>query len=245
VSPFQALNAPGLTRQHAAINCLAASIDGTAIAQLRDQELSEMLLALVSFASRDNYQSALLEWADERLAFQAKYNLMERNALERASLTNRIPRSGFHFFTHTKANLRHHLLMIRENALRLAGRIIMADDRFDVVRCSYILEGHPKLIHQLLDLALLPRSSSSPHCELDSLAMFVLSRFMRAPGPHGCASWMERDLVDGLDIVPMEHWTAFNHSLRHFRCFGSLPDKLIKSLTEASEGYDRLVSWVP
>jgi len=63
-------HASGFTRQHAAVKRLATNIDGVLISGLKDQELVGLFLALVTFASRDNYQAALLEWADQKLSFR-------------------------------------------------------------------------------------------------------------------------------------------------------------------------------
>lgn len=205
-----------------------------------------MFLALVTFASRDNYEAALLEWTDKRLSFQGAYGIMERYACFYAGLGSLVPRNGFHSFCYTKTGLRQHLLMSRENALRLAGHILMADHSFTIMLYGNILQHHPEVIDQLLDLALLPRSSVAPQCELDTLAMFALSRLIHPPGPLGCAAWMERELIDGQEIVPEDHWLAFNVSLKVLCNRPGALDKLVaayrKSVTEASEGNDRLIS---
>ena len=136
--------------------------------------------------------------------------------------------------------------MVRESALRLAVRLLMADDRFDPKNCQAILQKHPELIGKLLDLALLPRSSSVPHCELDVLAIFALSRLVAAPGAHSCALWMDRQLTRASKVVREEDWVAFYDGL--ICDFPKALDRLVgayrKGITEFSEGYDHLMSRV-
>ena len=136
--------------------------------------------------------------------------------------------------------------MIRKNALRLAGHLLLADDRFTVTLSGNILQRHPEVIDQLLDPAPLPRSSVAPQCEFDLLAIFALSRLMKPPGPLGCALWMERELNDDRDVVPKDYPQAFNNSSKVLCNHPGALDKLVaayrKSITEASEGHDRLIS---
>ena len=227
---------------------MAPNVDYDVISDMKEEELFDILVALITFASRDNYRSALLEWADERLAFQANYNLMERSAISRSISTHNMDRSEFYFFRYTNTSLRDHLLMVRESALRLAVRLLMVDDRFSLLNCQAILQNHPEVIDKLLDLALMPRSLSVPQCQLDSLSIFALSRLIRGPGPQGCALWIDGQLTKAVEMGSEEDRVAFYHCLQVFCERPGALDKLVgayrKSITEFSTAYDHLISWV-
>ena len=182
------LKAPGFTRQHAAIDCLATNLDHNFVPKLEHETTLGLVIRLVEFASTTPF-AAQDELSNSRLTFQTTYKLTERYAIPTPSLTKVAPRETFFDFKYTQDVLEPHFVMVCETALRIAARVLLLNPQLSPGDYSPVFTRRPDLIDLLLDIASRPRFSDIPHCESKFIAILILSLLLKLPGPKGYFAW--------------------------------------------------------
>ena len=124
---IQVLVAPGFTRQHAAINCLAAILDHKLVLDLEPDRVLTVIIGLITVATTE--YAPLAEWSNPDLSFQRTHQLLERNPTVIPNLTKILPREAFLKFIYTQNIFEQHFDMVLETALRIAARALLSKHR--------------------------------------------------------------------------------------------------------------------